>query len=145
MSLQVSGPMFESSNEMFEAQDCLRCRNKKEGAHYNLYHINGGIPALKCLFPEGEADDMNFALFSTSGVHGSYATIEEIEQSLKKYGDKEPDNFPDDYSVDELTVVIIQPRLCCLRYGNVKVTLEDIPYLKKLRNSSWKAVQKIGK
>lgn len=29
---------------------------------------------LRSVFPDGEADEMNLALFSTSGTHGSYTT-----------------------------------------------------------------------
>jgi hypothetical protein len=143
----LSGPMFESSGEMFRAQSCVYCRAQHAGAHYNHYQIQGGIAALKCIFPDGQADEMNFALFSTSGVHGSYITIEQIEASLQKYQAERPEgnDWPDDYYGDTLTVLIVQPRICCLRYGNVTVTLEDIPYLKRLRESSWLAVAGIGK
>ena len=143
----LSRPMFEpSETPLFEAQRCSRCGTRGNGAHYNLFHITGGILSLRCFFESGEANEMNFVLFSTSGVHGSYTTIEEIEASLEKYGDKEPPEGeePDDWTGNELTVLIVQPRICCLRYGNIKVILEDIPYLKKLRSSSWNAAQKIG-
>jgi hypothetical protein len=145
----LSGPSFEPTvTEFYEASKCLRCGNQERGAHYNLYHIKGGVQALKEMFPEGKANDLNFVLFSTSGVHGSYITIEEIEESLKKYGlDWEPEDderLPNDWCGDELTVLIVHPRIVCLRYGNIKVTLKDIPFLKKLRKSSWKAIQKIG-
>lgn len=146
----LSGPMFEpSKSSTFEAIQCSHCRGRKEGAHYNLFHILAGIDSLKCIFPEGEANEMNFALFSTSGVHGTYTTIEEIELSLQKYGESftpsETEDEPKDYAYPEMTIQIIQPRICCLRYGTMKVTLADIPYLKKLRQSSWDAVQTIGK
>ena len=92
---------------------------------------------------------MNFVLFSTSGVHGMYTTIEEIEASILKYPDGPdpdgPDPDADDYHFPEVTVLIVQPRLVCLRYGCIPVTLADIPYLKRLRESSWCTVQKIGK
>lgn len=38
--------------------------------------------ALRGMFPDAKADDMNFVLFSTSGVHGTYNTIEEAEKHL---------------------------------------------------------------
>jgi hypothetical protein len=139
--------MFEpAKTEFYEAISCTHCQNQRPGAHYNIFRIKGGIEALKTMFPEGEANDMNFVLFSTSGVHGTYTTIEEIEESLKKYEGNEPgeDEYPDDYHGTRLTVEIIQPRICCLRYGNIEVTLEDVPFLKKLRESSWKVIQTIG-
>jgi len=134
--------MLERDSEMF------RSSFHRQGVHYNLYEIKGGIAALKSIFPDGKANEMNFALFSTSGVHGTYTTIEEIEVALQKYPDGPPEDggdWPDDYRRAELTVLIIQPRICCLRYGTVEVTAADIPYLKTLRETSWLAVQQIGK
>lgn len=85
------------------------------------------IDTLKSIFPDGKADRDNFCLFSTSGIHGTYLTIEDL--------------FPKD---DEITVLIIQPRLVNMRYGHIKVEKEDINYLKKLRKSSIEAVSQIG-
>lgn len=144
----LSGPMFEPSESVhFVAQACPRCGTKRDGAHYNLFHIRGDVAALKDIFPSGRADEFNFCLFSTSGVHGSYTTIEQIEESLLQFpsGPPGPDDWPDDYHGTELTVLVVQPRICCLRYGNINVALDDIPYLKQLRRSSWDVVSKIGK
>ena len=53
------------------------------GAHYSVLHNdkkNGkSMELLHELFPNGEANDLNFVLFSTSGVHGTYNTNEEAE------------------------------------------------------------------
>jgi hypothetical protein len=88
-----------------------------------------GMQVLKSIFPEGEANEMNMVFFSTSGVSGSYITIEQIEESLGKY--KEEDELR------TLTFLILHPRLVSLKYGNCLVTnLEDVVYLKKLRESS---------
>jgi len=111
----------------------------REGAHYNLFEINpsNSMSGLRALFPDATADEMNFCLFSTSGVHGTYNTIEEAEEHLKN---------PSEETCEEVTFVVIQPRLCCLRYGNVTPqSLEDIKFLKKLRKTSWAAMKEIGK
>jgi len=106
------------------------------------------MAALRKFFPNAEADTMNLAMFSTSGVHGTYTTIEEIEEGLTKYPDGPPetgDEWPDDYHGTSLTVVVVQPRICCLRYGTVEIrTLEDVAFIKTLRESSLKAFAKIG-
>jgi hypothetical protein len=94
--------------------------------HYSVIELKD----LKAIFPEPVANEMNFVLFSTSGAHGSYCTIEAIE------------NDPD---LDEVTVLVVHPRTVVLRYGNVKVTPESAPYLKALRQSSWEVMQRIGK
>jgi hypothetical protein len=122
--------------------------HRAEGAHYNIYEIDpeNGVAALREMFPLGEANTMNFVLFSTSGVHGSYVTIEEIEAGLEKYGSDPEfgDEEPDDWLGNMLTVLIVQPRLVCMRYGNIAVKLADIPFLKQLRASSWAVVKLIG-
>jgi hypothetical protein len=94
--------------------------------HYSIQQIT--LADLRGIFPDAKADEMNFCLFSTSGVHGSYTTIEQAEG--------EPDG--------EVTVLVVHPRTVTLRYGNVPVTAESAPYLKALRASSWAVVALIG-
>lgn len=143
-TMKVGGPMFEPSvNPPWESV----CN--KSGAHYNNYgcHDRDGMQALREFFPKGRANELNFCLFSTSGIHGMYTTIEEIERGLLAYPDGPPSDtdWPDDYHGNSLTFLIVQPRICCLRHGNAEVTLADIPFLKRLRQSSWGIVQKIGR
>lgn len=141
------------SENIYPSIKCTNCRHEREGAHYNIWVISKrGVDGLRNMFPDAKANEMNFALFSTSGVHGTYATIEEIEDSLIKYG-SDPDfmkdendlPIPDDYHGPSLTVTVYHPRIIGVGYGNVEVTLEDIPFLKLLRQSSWDAVQEIGR
>lgn len=103
---------------------------------------------LRELFPDGQASDLNIVLFSTGGTHGTRTTIEEIETSLTRYPDGCPvedrEDAPDDWHGDLLTVVVVQPRIVCMHYGAVRVSLEDIPWLKQLRQSSWDVVPHIG-
>ena len=119
---------------------------RKEGAHYNIFS-GLTIDDLRRIFPDAEADEMNFTLFSTSGIHGAYTTIEEIESSLKKYG-VNPDfgnaDYPDDYVHNSITVLVVHPRIVCMKYADMEISLSDIDYLKKLRKSSHEAVLKIG-
>lgn len=101
---------------------------------HSIVHIpsEAGMGKLRTMFPDAEADDLNFVMFSTSGVHGSYTTIEEIEETLTSQ--------PDDFEAAHLTVLIVQPRTVCLHYGNIRVELSDLPFLKKLRASSAKVM-----
>ncbi len=137
--------------DTYKGMTCSRCGYERPGAHYNIWNISsGGVSGLRHMFPEAEADEMNFVLFSTSGVHGTYTTIEKIEDSLIKYGEnptfleKEDDEYPDDYYGNALTVTVYHPRIIGIGYGNVEVKLEDISFLKKLRESSWDVIRKIG-
>jgi hypothetical protein len=109
-------------------------------AHYSIQEL-GADPdesreMLRGFFPDGEANDLNFVLFSTSGVHGTYLTIEDIEKDLA-----EPE---EDRAGLTLTTLVVQPRLVCLRYGNIRVHPDDIEWLKRLRASSLAAAAKIG-
>jgi hypothetical protein len=136
--MSVGGPMFEAANS-----GPWRSTHHKSGAHYNHFSCRDadGMSALRAFFPDG-ADEMNFALFSTSGVHGTYSTIEEAETAIAR-GNKDDDG--EDWT-PSVTFLIVQPRICCMRYGNCDPqTQEDIDFLKRLRESSWQAVQKIGR
>lgn len=88
---------------------------------------------IRNVFPTpSDVNTMNFIIFSTSGIHGSYLTIEAVEKSIL---DEDPSN---------LTVQIIQPRCVTLGFGSIPVELSDIPYLKELRKRSWDVMSKIG-
>lgn len=139
--MKFSGPMFENAED-----DDMKSVSGKDGGHYNVFAIKRGrgMDVLRRWFPSGEADEMNFVLFSTSGVHGTYSTIEEEEApdadrlaDLAKYGETH---------TPSVTFQIIQPRLCTIRYGLCEPrTPEDFAFLKALRQSSWEAVQEIGR
>ena len=107
--------------------------NSSGDHHYSVLRLTGnGMEALRQLFPDGKGDEMNAVLFSTSGAHGSYCTIEDVEEG----GEDSP---------EDVTFVVIQPRIVCMRYGNVQPkTAEDFVYLKGLRESSLKALSSIG-
>lgn len=138
-TMVLGGPMFESART-----DLWESIHGKSGAHYNIFSLNDGrrgMEALRQLFPTGEADELNLCLFSTSGVHGSYSKIEDVEKTLRENLPQDHDDF-----CDELTVLVIQPRIVCLRYGNISgVTLEDVAWLKRLRESSAEQFSKIGR
>jgi hypothetical protein len=104
---------------------------RRESAHYSIMRVATNIDsmdALRGMFPEAKANALNFVLFSTSGVHGTYTTIEESE---KERGD--------------VTFLVVHPRLVALRYGTVAPqTIDDYIFLKKLRESSREVMRNIG-
>ena len=119
--------------------------------YYSISELNS-IEYVKKAFPDGKANELNFVLFSTSGVHGTYTTIEDIEYYLEKYPNfhelseekqEEIREGEDGYS-DMLTILIIRPRVVEMVYGNIQVKKEDIPYLKRLRETSIDAVNIIN-
>jgi hypothetical protein len=111
---------------------------RQDSAHYsvmNLENPSSGMAALKEMFPDGKVDELNFVLFSTSGVHGTYNMIEEAEAFLN--GDEE--------QIAEVTFLVIHPRLVALRYGTCNpINKDDIDFLKKLRANSHKQMTLVG-
>ena len=114
-------------------------KTRQDSAHYSILRKASavdGMAALREFFPEGEADEMNAVLFSTSGVHGTYNTIEDSETHI---------NAPTEETFGEVTFLIVQPRIVALRYGVCHPeTQADIDFLKRLRASSHAALSKIG-
>lgn len=141
------GPMFMPSQDEYR-----RSSFNKMGAHYNIYGTLSPDNALKMLrdwFAQPkQINEMNFIVFSTSGVHGMCTTIEEVEKDIRKFGPVPPEPKDDDddtYHPREVTFLLIQPRIVGMTYGNAACkTLDDVKFLKQLRARSWKAVQKIG-
>lgn len=149
----LGGAIFSlAENDCYVSTKCehhlnrsRNCFSPQKGGHYNHFFVKTEMAMvhLRRIFLKGEANDLNFILFSTSGVHGTYTTIEEAEKVLKT-APIELDEEEQDCAI--ITFVIIQPRLCTLHYGNCEPkSLEDIEYLKKLRQSSWDIVKEIGK
>lgn len=130
----MQGPMFQPARDEFRTSV-----HGAEGGHYNVFSVRAGraLDFLKKWFPTGdEPNDMNLVFFSTSGVHGSYATIEQVEENLRS---------SEEELLREVTFLVVQPRIVSMTYGNVTVSSdEDVAYLKRLRAASWAAAQKIG-
>lgn len=111
-------------------------KTRQDSAHYSVMRQSPGVKgmdALREMFPEARCNEMNFVLFSTSGIHGTYNTIEDAEAFLAT-----GEGF------GEVTFLIVHPRIVALRYGVCDPeSMEDIFYLKRLRSSSIDAVSKI--
>jgi hypothetical protein len=112
------------------------CKNRTS-AYYSVFRQIDeeiGMATLRTLF-QGSVNELNLVLFSTSGVHGTYTTIEQAEDCIKKGGQ----GFLD------ITFLIIHPRLVTLKYGLcTPKNQNDIDFLKWLRQESKKALMNIG-
>jgi len=98
---------------------------KRVSNYYKNHHIEG-IEHLKGIFPDGEANDLNWCMLSTSGVHGLYINLDDIEKEFNK----------GEHRVLDITVLVIMPRIVSMLWGNISIVLADIPYLRKLVTSS---------
>jgi hypothetical protein len=92
-----------------------------ETGYYTVRRLHTMADLRRTLPATGQADARNWGFLSTSGVHGSYATLDEIEAQIA-----ERDTPP------TITVLVLKPRTCTLLYGDIEISLADIPYLREL-------------
>ena len=92
---------------------------------------------IREFFPNGIADERNWLFLSTDGIHGSKNSIEDCEYILRGE-DKNQHPLPNGKTL--ITVLIVQPKFCILRWGEVQVNMEDLNYLRKLVRSSLKHI-----
>lgn len=126
-------------NDNFDKYGMRKVLNTNESAHYSIFEVRreDGMDFLKTIFPDGVADELNFVLFSTSGIHGGYELIEDLSLD-KAFEDDEP-------YTPRLTFLVIKPRIVSVTYGNcIPKSESDIAFLKRLRATSLAAVSKIG-
>lgn len=74
------------------------------------------------MFPEG-ANYLNWLFLSTSGIHGSYKTLDE-------WTPESP----------EITMVAVCPRILHMTFGDVEVSEDQIPILRRLVRETLEAV-----
>ena len=117
--------------------------NSDAAAFYAVIESSGGdeMTDLRSLFPDPEKqiNEMNFVLFGTGGVHGSYTSIDEVEEwVLSEGGANKPWDASDpDSTCPGVTFLIVHPRQVALRYGVAQPrTKKDIDFLKLLKNLS---------
>lgn len=96
------------------------------GAHYTIWRLDS-IDDVREHFPDGTDYQLNWLFVGTSGVHGSYASLDDVEDQIRA-----PRDTPEDEDADPpmVTLLIVQPRLVKTTYGTVPVTLEDIAWLR---------------
>lgn len=117
--------------------------DKTGSAHYSVMTTEKGVDgltALREMFKAAKADELNFVLFSTSGVHGTYNTIEEAEKAINGERDSDGDKY-----CQSVTFLVVHPRLVALRYGEcTPKTSNDITFLKELRKDSLAILRALG-
>ena len=106
--------------------------------HYSIAPIIS-IADLRYLFPKDDSwsSELNWLFLSTSGVHGSYLTLDDLDEQVG-WSDarwREEYCLDDDEVIEKdlvITVLVVQPRVCVLRYGRIALTPADIPYLRRV-------------
>jgi hypothetical protein len=109
--------------------------------HDQTSRINN-IQELRDIFVDGVDYELNWLFLSTSGVHGTYQDLKDIERAIL-LGTICPD--PEtcecaDCATMAITVLVVQPRRCNLMYGHIDILREDIPWLKEVVKKTIKGV-----
>lgn len=110
-------------------------------SHYTIGTISSMADVRDIWGDDPRPTELNYMLGSTSGVHGSYATLDEIETCFNRTCACDPDdNFHDETM--GFTVLMIHPRLVKLRYGHIEITRADIPYLRTIITRSMEEIKR---
>jgi hypothetical protein len=88
------------------------------------------IRQLKNFFPADYDQKNNWLFCSTQGEHGTHLTIDDVEDMIHNQEDGKY----------WLTVLVVQPRLCNLYYGDIKVSLKDLPFLRQIVKNTLAAI-----
>lgn len=94
---------------------------------------------VKESFPNGVADHLNWLFCSTAGRHGTYKTLDEVESIIRGQDEK---TRPFDNGKYTATVMIVHPRLCIVKYGEIQVGLSDLTFLRRLVRTTLEEVTK---
>lgn len=107
--------------------------DKRAGTHYTTNAIVGDAMVI---LRELEPNDINWVFLSTSGVHGSYMSLDEAEllwtdpaRYRSEHGYEAGEELPVE---QDITVLIVLPRMVTTAYGNAIVrSLDDVSLLRK--------------
>ena len=95
--------------------------------HYEVSKLEG-MGDIRHVFNDNTDYTLNWLFLSTSGIHGSYVTLDELA--------KEQDS-----EYRSITAVIVQPRLVVIHYGDITIEPEDFPYLRNVVSQTIKGIR----
>lgn len=111
---------------------------------WNTWRIDSVDDVVKVFGLDLNAVDftLNWCFLSTSGVHGSYCTLDD----LQRYFD-DPEKFCAEENSGEpyepnITITIVQPRIVRMGSGSLRIEPTDIPYLRDLVGKTFMGVAK---
>lgn len=139
--------MFENAEDEFR-----KSVHSKTGGHYNTYALKDesrGVEFLKSYFDDGEGcNDMNMVFLATSGIHGSYITLDDVQEWLEAHPGASFESWDggeggEEESWPTVTFLLVQPRIVGMTYGNAVVrTLEEVAWLRWLAHTTVGGVAK---
>lgn len=101
-------------------------------AYYDMEEARWTFEELAAFFEAGSSgkpDQLNWLFLSTSGVHGSYVTLDDLE---KEWGKAEH---------QEITMILVCPRIVHMKWGTLSIKREHIPLLREWVAASLEAVR----
>lgn len=101
---------------------------------FPTYQINEirSIRDIKRIFEDGYETKNNWFFCSTQGAHGTHKTLDDVEDLLHEK----------DIDKHWITVLVVQPRLCNMFYGDIQVGNKDIPFLRQLVKNTLDVIPK---
>lgn len=102
---------------------------------YNVNEIRS-LRDVKRIFPDGYEAKNNWLFLSMQGEHGTHLTIEDVEDKI--HSQDQSDKY-------WITVLVVQPRLCNLFYGEIQVGLKDLPFLRRVVKNTLEVIPKTQK
>lgn len=112
-----------------KSRDCKSC------GHYSIFALET-LDDVKRIFPDGKCNTLNWFYASTSGVHGSYRTLDDLEREWDNVDEESGKPYRD------ITVQILMPRMVTVMYGSVEIkNKEGIQWLRNLVQSSLEAIR----
>lgn len=107
---------------MNDHPDIYAVVNERSSGYYQTFEIRS-MAAVRHLFTLPVDFTLNWLFCSTSGVHGSYLSIDSLERHWDDPEEIEPPHT--------ITVLIVQPRTCRLYFGTIEVERADLPWLRE--------------
>jgi hypothetical protein len=99
-----------------------------ENIYYKAIKLRGTTvkEALRPIFGEGTDYTLNWLFLSTSGVHGTYTTLD------KNLAWDERQNVIPHPWPREVTCLVVHPRTCTLRWGELQYDEDDETWLREV-------------
>lgn len=106
--------------------------------HYSVVAIDSMADVREIM--GGGANALNWLFLSTSGVHGSYSTLDDCFFDPADCPD--PEGYDPGAVNDTITVLIVQPRMVRSYYGDITIGPDDVPWLREQVRLTLAAVAK---
>jgi len=91
------------------------------------------MATVRKIFKDG-ANEMNWLFLSTSGIHGTYCSLDDIESPGYL------EDLDDEEGPPKITLLIVMPRLVRTYFGDIEIEPEDIPFLRARVKETLEAV-----